>query len=344
LLHLRRALAPQVPLAIVTRGDATDSVHYGSVAVADAAGRLLYAAGDPHYLTTTRSALKPLQALPFVARGGVERFGYSPAQVALLCASHSGEPRHVDAVADMLRRADCAVEQLQCGVHPPLYYTACEELPPAGAKFTALHHNCSGKHSGMLACCELCGLPTDSYLAFDHPLQQAIRTAVSHLTDVPEGELVAGVDGCSAPNYAIPLDRLARAFARLATVSEDERYGRAPSTLASAMSAHPEMVSGERRNDLILMRAGRGDWVTKVGAEGVQAIGIRSRGLGIAIKVVDGNPRGLHPATVSVLDQLGLLDDAQRAELEVWREPAIRNYRGLTTGRVTPVVTLEQRL
>jgi L-asparaginase II len=104
------------------------------------------------------------------------------------------------------------------------------------------------------------------------------------------------------------------------------------------------MVSGELRNDLILMRAGRGDWVTKVGAEGVQAIGVRSRGLGIAIKVVDGNSRGLHPATVSVLDQLGLLDDAQRGELEAWREPSIRNYRGLTTGRVTPVVTLERLL
>ena len=341
--HLRRALAPQVPLAIVTRGDATDSVHYGSVAVVDVAGRVLFAAGDPHYLTTTRSALKPLQALPFVAQGGVERFGYSPEQVALLCASHSGEPRHVEAVADMLRRAGCTVDQLQCGVHPPLYYTAREELPPAGAKFTALHHNCSGKHSGMLAYCKLCELPTDSYLAFDHPLQQAIRAAVSRLTDVSEGELVAGIDGCSAPNYAIPLDRLAHAFARLATLNEDERYGRAPSTLASAMSAHPEMVSGEGRNDLILMRAGRGDWVTKVGAEGVQGVGVRSRGWGIAIKVVDGNARGLHPATVAVLDLLGLLDAQQQTALAAWREPIIRNYRGLITGHVEAAVRLERQ-
>jgi L-asparaginase II len=338
-----RASAPPVPLAIVTRGDATDSVHYGSVAVVDAEGRLLFSAGDPHYLTTTRSALKPLQALPFVSGGGVERFGYSSPQVALLCASHSGEPRHVEAVADMLRRCECGVDDLQCGVHPPLFYTAREELPPAGVKFTALHHNCSGKHSGMLAYCKLCGQPTASYLAFDHPLQAAIRTAVSRLTDVPEADLVAGVDGCSAPNYAVPLDRLARAFARLATVAEHPQYGRAPATLAAAMTAHPEMVSGERRNDLILMKAGRGDWVTKVGAEGVQAVGVRSRGLGIAIKVVDGNARGLHPATVSVLDQLGLLDELQRTELGPWREPAIRNYRGLTTGHVTPAVVLEQR-
>ena len=327
-------------LARVTRGDATDSVHYGSVAVVDREGRIIFSAGDPRHLTTTRSALKPLQALPFVAGGGVERFSFSLPQVALLCASHSGEPRHVEAVADMLARADCTADQLQCGVHPPLYYTARDELPPADVRFTPLQHNCSGKHSGMLAWCRQCNAPVDSYLAFDHPLQQAIRAAVAHMTGVAERDLVAGIDGCSAPNYAVPLDRLAFAFARLAAGQDDVRYGAAPTLLAAAMTAHPEMVSGERRNDLALMRAGRGDWVTKVGAEGVQAIGIRSKSWGVAIKVVDGSARGLHPATVSVLDQLGLLDAAQRSELAAWRSPEIRNYRGLVTGRVEPTVVL----
>lgn len=337
------AAPPHIPLARVTRGDATDSVHYGSVAVVDREGRLLFSAGDAHFLTTTRSALKPLQALPFVGGGGVERFGYSQEQVALLCASHSGEPRHVAGVADMLSRADCSPDELQCGVHPPLYYTVREELPPAGVKFTPLHHNCSGKHAGMLAYCRQHALPRESYLAFEHPLQQAIRAAVAHLTGVAERDLVAGIDGCSAPNYAVPLDRLAHAYARLATVVEDARYGAAPTRLAAAMTAHPEMVSGEGRNDLILMHAGAGDWVTKVGAEGVQAIGVRSRGWGIAVKVVDGNARGLHPATVAVLDLLNLLDIAQRQALEAWREPVIRNYRGLATGRVQPTVRLERR-
>jgi len=337
------AAPPHVPLARVTRGEAADSVHYGSVAVVDRDGRLIFAAGDPHYLTTTRSALKPLQALPFAARGGLERFGYDAAQTALLCASHSGEPRHVDAVADMLERAGCTADDLQCGVHPPLHYAAREELPPAGVRFSPLQHNCSGKHTGMLAYCRLCELPTQTYLDFDHPLQQAIRTAVAYMTGVPETALVSGIDGCSAPNYAVPLDRLAYAYARLATAASDARYGAAPARLAAAMTAHPEMVSGEGRNDLILMRAGCGDWVTKVGAEGVQAIGVRSRGWGVALKVVDGSARGLHPATVAVLDQLGLLDTVRRAALAAWREPLIRNYRGLTTGRVQPVVELERR-
>ena len=335
--------APHAPLAIVSRGNATESVHYGSVAVVDAEGRVLFSAGDPEFLTTTRSALKPLQALPFVAGGGVERFGFSGPQVALLCASHSGEPRHVEAVADMLSRIGCVAEQLLCGVHPPLYYAAHDEPPPAGARFSTLHHNCSGKHSGMLAYCRQCSLPIDAYVAFDHPLQQAIRTAVAHLTGVAEADLVGVVDGCSAPNYAVPLSRLAYAYARLAGEREDARYGMAPAKLAQAMRAYPEMVSGEKRNDLTLMRAGRGAWVTKVGAEGVQALGLRSKGWGVAIKVIDGNARGLHPATVAVLDQLGMLDEAQRTELSAWREPTLRNYRGILTGKVSPVVDLQAR-
>jgi L-asparaginase II len=341
--RLQSSTSPHAPLAAVSRGDATESVHYGSVAVVDAAGRLLFSAGDPEFMTTTRSALKPLQALPLVAGGGIERFGFSPRQVALLCASHSGEPRHVEAVADMLTRIGCVPEQLLCGIHPPLYYAAHDEPPPAGVSFSTLHHNCSGKHSGMLAYCRQCGLAPDEYVAIDHPLQQAIRAAVAHLTGVAERDLVAGVDGCSAPNYAVPLSRLAYAYARLAGEREDARYGMAPATLSQAMREHPEMVSGEKRNDLTLMHAGRGAWVTKVGAEGVQALGIRGRDWGVAIKVVDGNARGLHPATVAVLDQLGLLDEAQRAELSAWREPTIRNYRGIATGKVSPVVDLQAR-
>jgi L-asparaginase II len=342
LTHRPSGDASHVPLARVTRGDATDSIHYGSVAVVDGSGRVIFAAGDPSFVTMTRSALKPLQALPLIAAGGAERFGFSAEQMALLCASHSGEPRHVTAVADMLRRAGCQPDQLQCGVHPPLFYAARDELPPAGVSFTVLQHNCSGKHAGMLAYCRHCGLPTETYLSRDHPLQSAIRQAVAHLTGVAEASLVGGIDGCSAPNYAVPLSALAFAYARLAG-TEDVRYGRAPVALAEAMSAHPEMVSGERRNDAVLMRAGRGDWVTKVGAEGVQAIGVRSKRWGIAIKVVDGNARGLHPATVAVLEQLGLLDDGQRTALAAWREPQIRNYRGIVTGKVEPVVALAQR-
>ena len=313
----------------------------GSVAVVDRDGHLLYAAGDPHALTFTRSALKPLQAVPFVAAGGIERFGYSRPQVALLCASHSGEPRHVEAVADMLAKAGNAPEDLQCGTHPPRYFELRGEIPPQ-PPWSPLAHNCSGKHSGMLAYCVQCGERKDQYLDFNHPLQRAIRQSVAHFTGLAEADLVAGIDGCSAPNYAVPLAALARSFARLALPEPDAHYGRAPKTLADAMTAHPEMVSGERRNDLALMRAGRGDWLTKIGAEGVQTVGIRSRGWGIAIKVADGNARGLHPATIAVLDQLGLLDLAAQAELATWGQPILKNFRGIVVGGARSVLVLDK--
>lgn len=339
------SLPQHVPLAITTRvdeaGHATlESVHYGSVAVTATDGTLLYQAGDPHALTFTRSSLKPLQAMSFIAEGGHERYGFSPSQVALMCASHSGEPMHTGQVQDMLERIGCTVEHLQCGCHVPTYYATVGAKVPPNLRFTALHHNCSGKHTGMLAYCRAHGERVEDYLAFAHPLQQAIRGAVGHFAQLPESALPAGIDGCSAPNYAMPLDRLAGAFARLAQDAPDARYGEAPRVIFRAMTAHPEMVSGTGRNDLALMRTSPGDWVSKVGAEGVQAIGIRSKGWGIAIKIADGNTRALYPATVAVLQQIGLVDDPRQTPLAAYFEPTMENYRGTVTGRVQPVLAM----
>lgn len=336
-------IVPPTPLAVATRGDSVESIHYGSVAVVDVDGRLRFSCGDPTTTTFTRSTLKPLQALPFVRDGGVERFGFEPRHVALLCASHAGEPRHVAAVAEMLERAGSTPDDLACGTHAPTFYETRGELPPP-PPYSPLAHNCSGKHAGMLACCALHGWQRHDYLDFDHPLQVQIRAAVADFTGVPVEQLQAGVDGCSAPNYALPISALARAFARLATSEgDDPRYGRAPARLRDAMVAHPEMVSGEGRSDLTLARAGAGDWVPKVGAEGVQAIGIRSRGLGIVVKIADGSRRALLPAVLAVLDQLGLLDPDRRRRLDAVASPAIRNYRGTPTGRIQPVLVLDSR-
>lgn len=332
---------PHVPLAAATRGAMIDAVHYGSVAVCDRDGRILHSAGNPRFVAPTRSALKPFQAIPLVAAGGVERFGFTPAEVALMCASHSGETRHVDAAGSVLAKAGNAVSDLQCGTHVPGHYEISGSYPPP-PPYSPLAHNCSGKHSGMLAWCALCGAPRETYLAFEHPLQAEIRRSVAHFTGIDAADLVWGVDGCSAPNYALPLSGLATAFARLAAADDDAQYGGAARVLADAMTAHPEMVSGSGRNDLAYMQAGRGDWVTKIGAEGIQAVGVRSRGIGIVVKVADGGKRGLHPATVAVLDQLGLLDGAQRDALAAWREPSVRNYRGIVTGRIQPLVVLDK--
>jgi L-asparaginase II len=330
-----------VPLAAATRGGALESIHFGSVAVTDRSGRMLFAAGDPEAMTFTRSALKPVQALPFVAGGGVERFGLSAPQVALLCASHSGESRHVEAVADILAKCRSSPDDLRCGTHAPGFYEARGEVPPP-PPYSALAHNCSGKHSGMLAWCEQWGASKADYLAFEHPLQRAIRHAIAAFCGVAEAALLPGIDGCSAPNYAMPLYRLAQAYARLASPEPDSEFGTAPQRLAAAMAAHPEMVSGERRSDLALAHAGRGDWVAKIGAEGVQAIGVRSLRLGIAVKIADGQRRGIAPVVVAILAQLGLLDAEARRALARWAQPTLTNYAGTITGDVRPLVVLDK--
>jgi L-asparaginase II len=192
----------------------------------------------------------------------------------------------------------------------------------------------------MLACCSLHGWRKTGYLDADHPLQVGIRAAVAAFIGMDESALVRGIDGCSAPNYAMPLVALARAYARLAMRDAHNVFGDGPRMLCDAMIEYPAMVSGAGRSDETLMIAGRGDWVTKIGAEGVQAVGIRSRGIGIAIKIADGGKRGLHPTTASVLDQLGLCDAEQRQALESLRAPAIVNYRGMKVGSLRPIVAL----
>lgn len=327
-----------VPLIETTRGDTVECTHFGALAVSDAGGRLLASAGDPHWLAFTRSTIKPFQALPFVASGGLRRFGYTPANTALLCASHNGEPMHVDQVQEMLDKAGVGRQQLQCGCHVPLYVELGAGLPPM--PYDERHHNCSGKHAGFLAWCVQQGQPLHNYLAPAHPLQQAVRRALADVAGLAPGQLAMGVDGCSAPNYAMPLAGLARAYARLATGAADPVHGEAFALLGGAMAAHPELVSGTGRNDLAFMQAGRGDWIAKVGADGMQVVASRSRGQALALKVSDGSKTALFAATVAALDQLGWLDARQREELRPWRQEAIANLRGTRVGARRPAFTL----
>jgi L-asparaginase II len=336
-----------VPLVATTRGyPATgytvENVHMGSVAVVDAGGRLLWSAGDPHYPTFTRSSLKPFQALPFLLDRGPERLGLTRDEVALLCASHSGEEKHVQGVRSILSKIGLDERHLECGCQVPLYYMTVDLPPPPGRRWTQLHHNCSGKHSGFLAWCRLHDAPTAGYVDPAHPLQQAVRATLADAVDLPLDALPTGIDGCSAPNYALPLARLAHLYARLAQGEADTRLGGALGLLFDAMTTRPDLVSGTERSDLHLMTAGRGDWVCKVGADAVQAIGIRSAGIGIAIKVADGASRALHTATFSVLEQLGLLDEHARTVLERFRQPPVTNARGAVAGDIRPLFTLER--
>ncbi len=333
--HIPRppAAPPHVALAVATRGDAIEAVHYGSVAVVDVEGTVLYAAGDPHFLTMTRSALKPLQAMPFVAAGGVERFGYTAAQVALLCASHSGEPRHVEAVADMLARSGSAPGDLQCGTHAPGHYEVRGETPPP-PPWSPLAHNCSGKHSGMLAYCVLCGAPKGSYLDFDHPLQAAIRRAGGALHGYARGAAGRGHRRLFGAELRGAAGRARAGLRAPAAAASDDPVYAAGAAAARRRDARASGNGVRRRSQRSRANARRAAATgsPRSAPRGCRRSACAAAGWGIAIKVADGAKRGLHPATVEVLDQLGLLDAGQRAELAPWREPTVRNYRGIVTG------------
>jgi L-asparaginase II len=328
-----------VPLVESWRGGTLESLHSGAVAVTDLHGKVLARAGDADWPTFTRSTLKAFQALSFMESGGARDLAFTPQNLAMMCASHSGEPMHVEQVQSMLDKAGVTYKRLQCGCHVPYYVD--QGVGPAPAHVDERMHNCSGKHAGMLAHCMASGWPVETYLDPAHPLQQSIRSHVARAVGLDESQLKMGIDGCSAPNYAMPLSALARGYARLASGIKDSEFGESFQQLSRAMKAYPELVSGTGRSDLAFMRAGRGDWVTKAGADGVQAVASVSRGQAFAIKIADGSKVAVNAVTVEVLDQLGWLDDAQRGELEPWRSRDILSVRGAKVGERRPAFKLQ---
>jgi L-asparaginase II len=320
------------PLATARRNGQIECIYNGSAAVVDTTGRLIAYVGDPASYVWSRSSLKPFQALPFTLTGGIDTFDFSEAQTALTCASHSGEDFHISAVSDMLQKIECTEHDLGCGCHLPERFQK-GEAPPAGFVPDQRHNNCSGKHAGFLAYCRMAGLSLNDYLDPTHPLQREIVKVVCDLADVKPNDLWYGTDGCNAPNIGLPLSRLARMWARFGAAREDgNEYQRAMSRLAAAMARHPHMYSGTGRADNALTTAGQGAWVSKTGAEGVRCVGIREHGLGIALKVGDGNYPTAYTVTIEVMRQLGLLEDHAIKALREWVRPFIRNCIGADVG------------
>jgi L-asparaginase II len=322
-----------VALVEVTRGGRVESEHRGAVAVVDVHGKLIAQAGDVNLVSYLRSSAKPFQLLPLVESGAADRFGLTSAELAVIAGSHSGEPRHVAAVQSILNKIGLREEALQCGIHVPFSAAAATVLRAEGREPATLHNNCSGKHAGMLAQAIDRGLSTRGYLDPQHPVQITIRQRLAELGGLTFDEIGVGVDGCSAPCFAMPLHAAALAFARLAAARDNSLY-----RVARAMLDHPEMVAGEGRIDTDLMRAVPNRLVSKGGAEGYHGMGLiqpDGSAWGIAIKIADGDgKRGGHPVIIEVLRQLDVLDDAALAQLQSYRAWPVTNHRRLEVGEV----------
>ncbi len=325
-------------LVEVTRGNRVESAHHGAAAVLDAAGAVVFQVGDIDTPIFPRSAVKALQATPMVETGAAARLGLSEAEIALACSSHNGEEAHVAAAASMLAKAGRDVTCLECGSHWPSNDAATRRLAASGATPTALHNNCSGKHSGFV--CFACDRGDDprGYISPDHPTMRAITAALSDYTGTVLDERNRGTDGCSIPTFAIPLRALAGAFARFGTgagLSPDR--ARAAATIRAAVAANPFMVAGTGRLDTRLMTALGARVFCKGGAEGVFCAAIPELGYGIAVKCDDGAGRAAQVAGAALVQRLLQTNHDEVAKLA---RPAITNWNGITVGEMRATAAL----
>ncbi|MFQ5670829.1 MAG: asparaginase [Acidobacteriota bacterium] len=326
------------PLVRVKRGGTVESIHWAALSVCDTRGNVLLRAGDGRRQVYWRSAAKPFQAWPLVECGAAERFGVSDRELAVISASHGGEPFHLEAVRSILAKIGCGERDLKCGAHPPMHAPQAERLIREGRPPTVLHNNCSGKHAGMLALSRHLGVVPEDYLEPAGPVQSAIRSAIARHAGLPaDAPLATAVDGCSAPTFALPLESLARAYAALGQALAGAGTERSLSRVARAMAKYPAMVAGSGRLGTALMQVHPGTMIAKIGAEGVFAVATSGprEPLGVAVKVADGNGgRALRALVPAILGRLALLDRAELSLLQDRFPPSVKNHRQIVVGEV----------
>ena len=321
-------------LVEILRGGIVESAHRGAVVVVDGDGRTVAAVGDVARPVFPRSAVKAIQALPLVESGAADAYGFGNAELALACASHAGEPGHTELAAAMLARAGLDETALECGTHWPSSQEATIALARSGGTAGPLHNNCSGKHSGFLATCRHCGIDHRGYVGAGHRFQAMIAQTMSEVTGAAHDDGNMGIDGCSIPTYAVPLQSLALGFARMTTGNglEPQRAA-AAKRLMNACMAEPFYVSGTGGACTRLMEAAPGRIFAKIGAEGVYCAALPKLGLGIALKCDDGASRAAEAMVASVMGRL-LGDEALAAKLDAIGSPEILNRRGVAVGKV----------
>ncbi|WNQ13428.1 asparaginase [Paenibacillus aurantius] len=337
------ALGMGESLAIVKRGNQCESLHKGSAAVMDSRGTLLYHISDPEHVYFSRSTIKPIQAIPLLASGAAERFGFTDKEIAICCGSHDGQDMHTATIKEILKKLDLDSEALQCGIHPPYNKETANRLIREGKEPSPLHNNCSGKHTGMLAVCLHKGWDLGTYYHPDHPLQKWIASILAELSGMDPEDLIAGTDGCGLPTYAMPLSRLALAYARLSDPSsvETDEYRAVIPRIISAMTRYPSMIGGAKEFDTDMISLAQGRMICKVGAEGAYCIGLLDQGIGIAFDIDDGGTRAAYPAAVEILTQLGVLTEEERDKLEGYHKPQMTNHREEPIGAIEPVLKLQ---
>ena len=319
----------------VWRGAILESRHDIHAALSDPAGSLAAATAEPGRVTSFRSAAKPFQLLPLVERGHAERWGFGDEQLAVMAASHTGSPYHLELVAGILGRLGLSDRDLACGFHEPLDPVSLADIRAHPESRSPLYNNCSGKHAGMLCLALSEGWPTSGYQLAAHPVQQLMRRTVGELAGLDPGSLEVAVDGCSVSVFGLPLESMARAYARLAAARDrGDARERALDRIRRAMCGFPRATGGEGRLSSELMEKTGGRLVAKGGAEALECAGLTAKGLGLALKCEDGAGRAIGPALVALLEWLGELDAGEVESLAAHARPVVKNVAGLECGRI----------
>lgn len=320
---------------VVTRGAGAESRHRVHAAVVDANGELIGRARDHTLVTMWRSCAKPFQVMPLLSCGGFDEVGWGDDELALACASHGGEPEHVAIAESMLRDLGLEEGDLACGPHEPLSPRGAKIVRESGARPTRLHNNCSGKHAAMLARAHVGGWPLHGYERAEHPVQLGILGEVTRWSDVPAPSILRAIDGCSAVVFGLPLETMARAYARLARASGAGEE--IPARVTHAIVTRPFVFGGSERFDSLLLEETGGRVIAKVGAEGVHSVAVLDQAIGLVVKVEDGAQRAQHPAVIRLLQLLGALPDSLPPRLAELARPRVRNTRGEVVGEVRPI-------
>lgn len=322
-----------------TRGAHVENIHRGDVAAVNCAGKIVYALGNAKLPMFWRSAAKPFQALPFVKNGGLEKYGITQEELALLVSSHSGEPNHVALVRSILQKLGLDESVLDCGVVRPMSGKAFKDLIAAGEKVLPVHNPCSGKHSQIIALAQMLGVPYEGYTQPDHEAQKIIFSHVAQAAKVPESELEIGIDGCGVPVFYLPIYNMALAYARLSTpkLGGWGEYETAATKIRDAMSAYPQVLSGTGRIDFAVSEITGGRIIAKIGADAVYCLCVKDENLGVTFKIEDGSYAAVTPMVIAVLKKLDLLSKDEADALDKKFPPTLKNHRGEVIGTIEAV-------
>ena len=331
-------------LVRVMRGGHVETLHRGHIVVVNTKGKIVYKVGDPDFLFCLRSCAKPLQALPVIETGAADYFHFTEEEIAVFCGSLNGQDFHVKAVENILSKIGLDSNHLKCGIHQPSHRGTAKKLSSEGTPPLPIHNNCAGKHTAMLTLCVFNSWQIDNYCHIDHPVQQMIMEKISNMTEVPKEKIGIGIDGCGVPVFFLPLRQLALAYTKLSESHPSNQQGKNTpvARMMKAVLNHPEMIAGDERICTDIMRSLRRRVFAKTGADGGYALSIMDKGLGVGIKVEDGNNRALHAVVIETLKQLGLLHEKERRNLAKYHHPVILNYQREEVGVVEPVFRLER--